>query len=80
MSNFYDTLLDDVEQKRGLWADKSSPKVKRSNKAHNRLQFKAVLSGKHRLARYHGTVMMTQSDEDRVLSRRERKKIFKSIK
>ena len=81
MKDYYDSLLDTIEQKKGLWSEKKrSGSVVRSNKAHDRLVQKAIKRNDFGLMWYHNDVARTQFEENRVLSRSERKNIYKKYK
>ena len=76
--DFYDAMIDTIDSRQGLWKDASrSSGLIRSNKAHQRLETKHMKTGNYRLMQYHNRIAFEQSQQNRVLSRFERKSIFK---
>ena len=78
--DFIDVLFDDIKKKQKIKASHLSSSVKRSNKAHARLENKAMRHSKYKLMSYHNLVSHVQFEENRVITRSERRKLFKSIK
>lgn len=78
---FWDSMIDTIEQRKGLWSEpKRNKSVERSNMAHNRLLNKHMNDRNYRLMNYHNRVAHEQWEQNRVLTKAERKKIFRSTR
>ena len=82
--NFYDSLIDHFEaQTTKEYAEKCKKQTKAwnmSQNAHSRLEDKALKNGDMQLVRYHNCVRFLQNKKNSILSRAERKEIYKNSK